>query len=157
MKLPSRGHWLEASLMPSPATWYRNRPDPEGVSDLEVRNKFGAAHALEPKDPRARPRFKLAVDIRVYPRECPVVRGHTVDISECGISAILPLEIPVGEVIRLEFTLPFGEIAVHAMVRQRNAFRYGFQFVIDSPAQDVIARTCNQLAVQESVRGRHPN
>ena len=103
---------------------------------------------------RRHPRFKLEVDIRVYPRDCPVVRGHTVDISESGISALLGIEVPVGEVVRLEFTLPFGDVEVLAMVRQRSAFRYGFQFVEASSAQDVIGRTCRQLAVEQSVLGR---
>lgn len=99
-------------------------------------------------------RFKLKAAIRVYPRGCPVVRGHTVDLSESGISAMLAIEVPVGEVVRLEFTLPLGDVEVLAMVRQRNAFRYGFQFVEVSSAQDVIGRTCRQLAIEESTTGR---
>lgn len=101
---------------------------------------------------RAHPRYKLETDIRVYPRNSPVVRGHTVDISESGISAMLRVEVPVGEVVRLEFTLSSGEVEIHALIRQRNAFRYGFQFVETSSAQDVIGRTCRQLAVEQSTR-----
>jgi hypothetical protein len=143
--------------MPSPADLApQGSRSRKGIA-LEVRGKFAAVHAVEVKDARARPRFKLAVDIRVYPRDRPVVRGHTIDISESGISALLRVEVPVGELVRLEFTLPVGEVDVHAMVRQRNAFRYGFQFVIDNSALELIARTCNQLAVQESVRGREHN
>ncbi len=99
---------------------------------------------------RRHARFKLEVDILVYPRECSVIRGHTVDVSESGISALLREEVPVGELVRLEFSLPFGDVEVLAMVRQRNAFRYGFQFVEASPAQGVIARTCRQLGVEHS-------
>ena len=40
-------------------------------------------------------------------------------------------EVPVGEVVRLEFELPLGRVEVLALVRQRSAFRYGFQFVED--------------------------
>ena len=98
---------------------------------------------------RRHPRFKLEVSIRVYPRDCPVVRGDTVDISESGISAMLRQEVPVGEVVRLEFALAAGEVEVLALVRQRNAFRYGFQFVEASTAQDIIGRTCRQLAVEQ--------
>ena len=97
-------------------------------------------------------RFNLEVQIRIYPRDCPVVRGDTVDISESGISAMLREEIPIGEVVRLEFTLPFGEVEILAMVRQRNAFRYGFQFVETSSAQDILGRTCRQLAVEQPIR-----
>jgi hypothetical protein len=101
---------------------------------------------------RRHPRFKLEVDVRVYPRDCPVVRGHTVDISESGISVMLGIEIPVGEVVRLELVLSAGEVEAFAMVRQRNAFRYGLQFVEARSSQDVIGRTCRQLAVEQAGR-----
>jgi hypothetical protein len=103
-------------------------------------------------DARRHPRFKLEVDIRVYPRDCPVVRGHTVDVSESGISAMLLVEVPIGEVVRLELALPMGNVEALAMVRQRNAFRYGFQFVEASSSQDVIGRTCRHLAVEQAGR-----
>ena len=100
-------------------------------------------------DARRHPRFKLEVDICVYPRNADVIRGHTVDISESGISAMLRVEVPLGEVVRLAFTLPSGDVELHAMVRQRNAFRYGFQFVEASSLQDVIGQTCRQLALEQ--------
>ena len=65
---------------------------------------------------------------------------------------MLTVEVPVGEVVRLEFSLPSGDVEVHAMVRQRNAFRYGFQFVEASSVQQVIGRTCSQLAMEQSLR-----
>ena len=58
-----------------------------------------------------------------------MLKGHSVDISESGIAAMLTIEAPVGEVVELNFTLPFGPVTIPAMVRQRNAFRYGFEFV----------------------------
>lgn len=88
----------------------------------------------------------------VYPRNAEIVRGHTVDLSESGVSAILRDEVPIGEIVRLEFTLDFGEVDVHAIVRQRNAFRYGFQFVETASTHDVIARTCRHLAIEQSTR-----
>lgn len=113
------------------------------------RRPLGAGQNYEVMDARRHRRFKLAVQIRVYPRDCPLVRGDTVDISESGISAMLREEIPLGEVVRLEFTLSFGDVEVLAMVRQRSAFRYGFQFVETSSVQDIIGRTCRQLSVEQ--------
>jgi c-di-GMP-binding flagellar brake protein YcgR len=101
-------------------------------------------------DARRHPRFKLDVEIRIYPRNRPVVRGHTVDISESGISAMLKVEVPLDEVVRLEFDLPLGSVEVPAVVRQKSAFRYGFQFLEASTAQETIGRTCGQLALQQS-------
>lgn len=119
---------------------------------METRSQFETGQTHEMVDARRYPRYKLEVNICVYPRDCPVVRGHTVDISESGISAMLRVEVPLGEVLRLEFALPSGDVEVLALVRQRNAFRYGFQFVEARSAQDVIGRICNQLAVEQSVR-----
>ena len=102
-------------------------------------------------DARRNPRFKLEIDIRVYPRNSLVVHGHTVDISESGISAILKVEVPVGEIVRLEFDLPAGSVDITALVRQRNAFRYGFQFLVASTSQEPIGRTCTQLAMEKSL------
>ncbi len=121
---------------------------------MEVRTPLGTGRTHEIVEARRHPRFKLEVEVRVYPRGCPVVRGHTVDLSESGISAVLGIEVPVGEVVRLEFTVPFGEVDALAMVRQRSAFRYGFQFVEAGSAQNVIGRTCRELAQEQSVPGR---
>ncbi len=122
--------------------------------DLQSRTSFRTGETHEPLDARRHPRFKLEVDICVYPRDCPAVRGHTVDISESGVSAILGIEVPLGELVRLEFSLLFGNVEVLAMVRQRSAFRYGFQFVEAISAQGVIGRTCRQLSLGQSALGR---
>jgi c-di-GMP-binding flagellar brake protein YcgR len=119
---------------------------------VDVRHQFGASYNRRFVDARRCPRFKLEANIRVYPRDCPVVRGRTVDISESGIAAILMVEVPVGKVVRLEFTLSDDPVAVHALVRQRNAFRYGFQFVDADRAQALIARACRQLEMEQSLR-----
>ena len=119
--------------------------------ELEPGNHFGIGSAQEFMEARRHPRFKLELSIRVYPRNRAVVRGHTVDISESGISAMLRTEVPIGEVVRLEFNLPLGEVEVHALVQQRNAFRYGFQFLESPSAQEIIARTCRHLAIEQSV------
>lgn len=117
---------------------------------MRLEHEARTSHARELLDARRHPRYKLDIEIRVYPRNSEVVRGHTVDISESGISAMLRVEVPIGELVRLEFSLPTGEVDVHAMVRQRNAFRYGFQFVEASSAQDAIGRACRQLAVTQA-------
>jgi len=72
-----------------------------------------------------------------------------VDISESGIAAMLTLEAPVGEVVELEFALPSGPVAIHALVRQKNAFRYGFEFVDTDSVHEPIRRTCRDLAVDQ--------
>lgn len=115
-------------------------------------SQFGTATARDLVDRRHRPRFVLDVQIRIYARNCAVIRGRTADISESGIAVLLRDEVPIGELVRLEFALPDGDVEVLAVARQRNAFRYGFQFVEASSTKGVIARTCRQLAVDQGLR-----
>ena len=123
-----------------------------GKSKLSLHSELETRQTRDFMDARRHPRYKLEVSIQVYPRNASVVRGHTVDLSQSGVSAMLRVEVPVGEVVRLEFELPDGPVEVHAMVRQRNAFRYGMQFVESSSAHTVIARTCSRLAMEQSLR-----
>jgi hypothetical protein len=118
---------------------------------VQFHSQIGSGRTREVVDARRYPRYNIDVTICVYPRNAPVVRGHTVDLSESGISAMLITEVPIGEVVRLEFSLPTGDVEVHAMVRQRNAFRYGFQFLEASTAQDIIGLTCRHLALEQSL------
>lgn len=120
---------------------------------MEVHGQLGTGRAREFVDARRCPRFKLEVDIRIYPRGGAVIRGKTVDISESGIAAMLVNEVALGKVVRLEFVLPPGFVEVRALVRQRNAFRYGFQFIDPSSAHEIISRTCRELAVEQAVKG----
>ena len=78
-----------------------------------------------------------------------MLMGRTVDISETGIAAMLRMEVPLGEVVQLEFTLPLGQVEVAALVRQQHAFRYGFQFVEQGPVRELIARTCRDLSLEQ--------
>ncbi len=102
---------------------------------------------------RRQSRFKYEVDIKVKSRNVGLLKGHTVDISELGVSAILAIEVPEGEVVELEFATPYGPVKAYATVRQRNAFRYGFQFIEPEAVEHVIRVTCRQLAVQQEIGG----
>ena len=106
-----------------------------------------AGTSLRPvADNRRQPRYKIDVEIRINSRTCGFLKGRTVDISESGIAAMLTIEASLGEVVELSLTLPFGPVAIHAMVRQRNAFRYGFEFVDSTIVHRIIHSTCRELA-----------
>ena len=120
---------------------------------MAISSHFGAGRAHDFVEARRYPRYKLETEICVYPRNSPVIRGCTVDLSESGISAMLKNEIRLNEVVRLEFSLPAGTVEVLALARQKNAFRYGFQFFESAPAQDLIRQTCRQLAIEQSLFG----
>jgi len=119
---------------------------------MEAQNQPGPGFTKSMTDARRHPRFRLDVDIRIDSRTAGVLQGRTVDISESGISAMLKLEVPGGEFVELQFMLPFGPVTVYATVRQRNAFRYGFQFVESHSAHKIIQATCGWLSVTQSLR-----
>ncbi|MGC1374225.1 MAG: PilZ domain-containing protein [Candidatus Sulfotelmatobacter sp.] len=107
--------------------------------------------AVDLIDRRYQPRFKIEVAITIHSKSCGLIKGHTVDLSESGISAILPLELSLDELVELDFTLPFGRVMMYAVVRQRSAFRYGFRFAESNFIKDVIHSTCRVLAMQQYV------
>lgn len=120
---------------------------------MDAEHQLGGNQARSMVDPRRHPRFTFQTGIRVYARDCEVVRGETVDLSQSGVAAMMRVEVPLGEVVRLEFSVPSGDVEIHAVVRQRNAFRYGFQFLESSSAQDLIGRTCRDLAIKQALPG----
>jgi|HubBroStandDraft_1064217.scaffolds.fasta_scaffold43712_3 hypothetical protein len=154
-------------LSTSPAFGYRWLRDPLVESKTSEFHRVGmenaipdwhSPHLTEPLtmkayavDARRKPRFKLVVDIWFNSRTCGVLKGRTVDISESGIGAMLRIEVPLGEVVELNFTLPLGPVAIHAIGRQKNAFRFGFQFIESNAVHELIRRTCRQLAVEQSL------
>jgi hypothetical protein len=120
---------------------------------LEAQNQPAAGRRQRVVDARRQPRFKIEVAISINSRTCGVLKGHTLDISESGISALLTIEVPMSEVVELDFTLPFGPVKIYAMVRQRSAFRYGFQFTELTPVHAAIRATCRHLAVERTLLG----
>jgi hypothetical protein len=51
---------------------------------------------------------------------------------------ILPIELRVGETVELHINLPLGSVDLRAVVRNRNAFRHGFEFADHSLARDLL-------------------
>lgn len=110
------------------------------------------AHRSVYADQRHDPRFKFETEIRVYSKKVGLLKGHTVDICQAGLSAILTLEVAVGEIVQLEFDLPAGPVAIRAIVRHKTAFRYGFQFVEpDTPG--TVKKTCEALSAKQNRPG----
>lgn len=119
------------------------------LTDMKTQNQ--PATRSEQGTVRVEPRFSLIVEITVRSRTRGVLTGYTVDISESGISAMLRIDVPLSEIVELNFTLPIGQVKVHAIVRQRETFRYGFQFLESAAVQEVIRTACRQLSVERSL------
>lgn len=116
--------------------------------ELEPRDQSGSS--FSGREARRHRRFNLDAEIKIDSKTSGVLTGRTVDISESGISAMLKIEVPVGEMVELQFKLPNGSVTVYAMVCHRNAFRYGFQFVETPASREIILAACERLAAQQS-------
>jgi len=58
---------------------------------------------------------------------------------------MLTLEVEVGALVEVEFEASPAKVSALAVARQRNAFRYGFQFVDPDSTREVIRGICEQL------------
>jgi hypothetical protein len=96
-------------------------------------------------DARRYSRFKLEVDVTVRSKTLGLVPGMTVEVSESGMSTILPVDLPVGETVELHIGLPLGSVDLRAVVRNRNAFRYGFEFADHKMARKLINEHCTEV------------
>jgi hypothetical protein len=103
-------------------------------------------------DSRRRPRFSFEIDVTINSPTRGLLKGRSVDISESGIAAMLKIEVPLGEFVELSFELAGIPITIRALVRQKNAFRYGFEFVDSASAHELLRRTCRDLAVDQSLK-----
>lgn len=105
--------------------------------------------------PRIFPRYRI--DVRVVasverPGGTDVLRGRSTDISQGGMGATLAGELTPGEMVKMEFSLPFSRTTLHlrAVVRRRNGLHYGLEFHTLSPEQrEAIRRLCEPLSVPE--------
>jgi hypothetical protein len=117
---------------------------------MEVHDQFEPSRNGQSLDPRQNPRYPLDAGITVHSRTSGVLSGHTVDISESGLSAILKIEVPVGEVVKLEIVHTVGLVTVFAVVRNRTAFRYGFEFMDTHPPDRLVTTLCQQLSMRQA-------
>jgi hypothetical protein len=80
------------------------------------------------KEKRRHQRLELEVELIVR-ADIGLFPGRTHDISESGMSAVLPVELREGEEVELQIRLPSASTTIRAIVRHRNVFRHGFEFV----------------------------
>lgn len=84
---------------------------------------------------RRRPRLELEAEV-IIRSESGLVPGRTLDISESGMSAILAVQLQLGATVELKIKLPMALATTRVVVRSRNVFRPGFEFL--QPLRDVV-------------------
>lgn len=109
-----------------------------------------SAHVSHPV--RRAQRFKVNFAIKVFTvmqqRKC-VLQGRTHDLCEDGMAIYIPAELQRGQVVQMEFILPYVQrrLGVAATVRDCEGFRCGLQFEnLSSVEQNAIEKCCEKLA-----------
>jgi len=82
----------------------------------------------EEGEKRRHQRIQLEVEVIVR-TDSELLPGRTHDISESGMSAILPVELHEGQEVELQIRFPKADANTRAIVRHRNVFSHGFEFV----------------------------
>lgn len=95
----------------------------------------GKATSTTPERRRRRyPRYRseFAVVMTLFSgNQYQKLDAHCKDLSEAGIGVLLAAEVPMGEVVSLNFCLPVLSESwdVRAVLRHRRGFHYGFEFL----------------------------
>ncbi len=121
-------------------------------SDMATTQTTPTEKATGP-DQRRNARYRMDVRIRaMVPKDGKraAVHGRANDISESGMAMFLPHVLQPNERIEVEFTLPYSRqpLLVGVLVRHRNGYRYGVEFVtLTAHQRDEIGRLCQALTL----------
>jgi hypothetical protein len=81
-----------------------------------------------------------------------VIHGQGGDICEGGMSVFAPLELEVGQELKLSFQMPYrsSPVQLKAVVRNRSRFRYGLEFTdITRHQKEMIEAACKTLSLMQ--------
>jgi hypothetical protein len=113
------------------ASGRQNKPGEADGGDLKRGPKAEAVSVTgiaEGGEKRRHRRIELEIEVIVR-TDSALLPGRTQDISESGMSGILPVELREGQEVELQIKLPSSTQTVRAIVRHRNVFRHGFEFL----------------------------
>ena len=97
------------------------------------------------------PRFQLDVRMLVHlfrDGTTTTVWGRSTAVGQEGIGATLTGEMEIGEVVGLEFNVPLSPhpVKLRAIVRYKNGFQYGFEFLaMDGNQRQALQRALDIL------------
>ena len=83
---------------------------------------------MQANERRRHPRHEIQAEVLVR-TSSEFLPGQTLEISESGLSAILPVELPKGEEVELRIKIPPSILTTRAVVAYRNVYRHGFEFL----------------------------
>jgi hypothetical protein len=111
----------------------------------------GPAQKRSSRSRRRYPRHQLDVRILVHTfREgvSNTIWGRSNAVGQEGIGATLTGHLEIGEVVALEYPLPLSPhpMKLRAIVRYKNGFQYGLEFLaVDAAQRQALQRACEIL------------
>ncbi len=83
------------------------------------------------------PRYRLDIPVRLVATKgdkVAIVQGRGNELNEGGLTLFAGIELAQDEPVSVEFTPPYagGPIRVRCLVRNREHFRYGVEFMTES-------------------------
>jgi c-di-GMP-binding flagellar brake protein YcgR len=116
-----------------------------GLSVVEPNAKLYRRLRRSPRYP-----YDVQIQISVF-REVDTTRysGRSCDLSLHGLGSILSGDLHIGEVISVEFSIPFTpqSMKLRAVVRHKKGLQYGVEFlVVDDEQKEALCRVCAMLA-----------
>jgi len=94
------------------------------------------------------PRYKVEMRLKVLLLENnkrTSVFGRSSSLSQGGMGAYIPCEIPLGVAVLLELTFPSSakEVRISAVIRSVEGFRYGLEFEhVSEEVRCLIVKSC---------------
>lgn len=96
-------------------------------------------------------RHKVDLRVRVTPDGLATIHCRSNDLNKEGVGVLLPGELPIGTRAAIEFSLPnrAEPLRLRALLRHREGFRSGFEFVdLNSTERHLIRHFCNELPIE---------
>jgi len=94
------------------------------------------------------PRYRYSAPLIVRPANAPDLRAMSVEISECGASAVISALLKVGDTVELE---PIGGGAVSAVIRRSCGRFCAFEFLnLTKEQAGKIKEMCRMLPLYHS-------
>lgn len=115
--------------------------------DLHSQERDRAAADGHPAH-RRHSRHHLALPLNLWRRVGmgTMIPGIALEISQSGLSVILPEQLQVGENVELSIQLSGGQLRAAAVVRNQTIFRHGLEFAfLTSAQQQLINDACSAL------------
>jgi DNA-binding NarL/FixJ family response regulator len=102
---------------------------------IATERKFSTGEVIRAKDTqpktdlRHESRTAIDVEATMFSDRHGFLPARVADLSNSGLAAVLPVELNVGDVVTVRFRVPEGVRNIRAVLRNRNAFRHGFEIL----------------------------